>query len=207
MGESLRSFHSIDLDSTQTMYYNNDLTKEGIKGFYGTYFYLNTNEKVFKRVFMRIQDVGAQVSGFAKVFVSFTTMVYLVFAHYKRDQLLIRSAFDVDNSDLKKNVENQLVAINTIVDLSLGDSKVTDTKTTVQMIGFFEFYMRSCRNTSEDQRSAKFFKLARQYIDQRLDVTTILTLDEKVDRLAHLMLNEEDLKVLNCNQMTKAVLK
>ena len=188
------------------MYYNNDLTKEGIKGFYGTYFYLNTNEKVFKRVFMRIQDVGAQVSGFAKVFVSFATMAYLVFAHYKRDQLLIRSTFDVDNSGSEKNVENLPVAINNIVDSSLGDSKVIATKTTVQMIGFFEYYKPCSRNTSEGQRSAEFFKLARQYIDQRLDVTTILTLHEKVERLAQLALSECDLQVLNCNQKTKAVL-
>ena len=204
--ESLRSAHSVDLDWTQSMYYNNDLTQEGIKFFYSTYFNLNANEKVFKRVYMRIQDVGAQVSGFAKVFISSATLVYVVFAVYRRDQLLIRSAFDVDESKVEKKAESQPIANNTIVGSSSGDTKVEVANTAVRMIGFFQFYMRCCRKTSESERSAEFFKLARQYIDQRLDVTTILTLHEKVERLAQLSLSEEDLHLLNWKKITRAVL-
>lgn len=203
--ESISSSNSVDLDKTDVMYYVNDLSKDEIKGFYGTYFLLNANEKVFKRVFMRIQDVGAQIGGFAKVFISSVTIVYFTFVRYKRDQLLIQSTFDLDSAYVQKQISNKSVSNNTIVNCHVSNSKMIVPEKTVQMIGFFEYYMRCCRNTSEGTKNTDFFNQARAYINKRLDLTSILILQENVERLAKLTLSEEDLQLLNCQQIVKPI--
>ena len=205
--EEIDSTYSLDLDATTTNYDSNDLSKEGLKFFYSCYFFLNRNEKVFNRVFMRLQDVAAQISSFVKAFLSCVVLLYYAIIVHRRYQAIITDIFDIKEvSDLDKAAVSQPVVEGTIVDSVVGDSKVHVGAKKVGQLGFCSYFFGCGLESGVRRNSISFFKEARRFIDERLDVSAILHIYERIERLAELTLSDEEARELSLKRKRDTVI-
>ena len=187
--------HSIVIDSIQQMNFNNDLTKEGGKGLFQAVFWLNRNQLEHKRRFMKFQDVLAQVSAFVKGIMQIFLFFAVSYASYYMMREMITGYFGLELSEVElakpstsvdaKNVQK----VDTIVNTSILNKK---TERTTGQLGYLMFVFFSWRRQNTNVKSqAEFFRLAKDYIDRRLDVMSLLQLLDKFDRLVERTLTEE----------------
>ena len=188
--------HSVVLDSIQQMNFNNDLTKEGFKAFFGAVFLLNRNQLEHKRRFMKFQDVLAQVSAFVKGIMQILLFFAVSYASYYMMREMMTGYFGLQLSEVKlakPNISfdaNNVEKIDTIVNTSTLNMKK---QTASRQLGYLMFVF-SCwfRQNTKTKNQIEFYRIAKDHIDRRLDVMSLLKLLEKFDRLVEKMLSQED---------------
>ena len=118
--------------------------------------------------------------------------------------MLIGKTFEVNQEDLQgKSVQS--FADGTVINNIVGKSTVTVEKKEVMNVGFFSYYLTCFNRTTQGEKSREFFRVARRFIDERLDVIALLHLYERLERLTKLTLNEEDMQQLNENRRRETV--
>ena len=184
--------------------YTNPLDKEGRIAYYNTIFNFNRNETVHKRRYIKLPEVISRVTGsLSSIIVCFTFLVVL-YNGFLRDSLLINSLFDVSQT----KPHSVVVQVDSLVD----SSKVEDSKVEAKPpkedinLSFFAFYLRVCRRSADFARNSAFFVTARSYIAEKMDVRTILELQDKFTKLCDYTLTEEQKEEIQRNKTRLAMI-
>ena len=195
--EQTKRTESLVLEKIQTMNFISDLTKEGNKGFFASYFFLNRNEMSHKRRFMKLQDVIAQVSAFVKGVFSIMLFYAVTYALYHLNCKMINNYFRVViDKDSKVNHSintSKACKVHTIVGTSAVEGKnEKQSQTIFAPVGFFSYAFLSWYKKSKEQKNRlEFYKLAIEYIDKRLDILSLLSLSDHFEKLVEMTLSEE----------------
>ena len=193
INENIETSRSIDLDKVVPQYYTNLLDKETNVSFYTTSFWLNRNEKVYKRRFMKLSEVISRVAGTMSPIIVIFSVVISIYNRFFSDYELIQEMFD--NFLKPAKTETQL---NTIVNESKSEEqpvKVEELKE-IPELSFFSYYFWVCRQRTSLLRSREFFKRAREYKTEKLDVKSLLDHYEKFQKLSEMTLTNEQLEEL-----------
>ena len=196
--EEIVTTHSIDMDKITPQYYTNLLDKEIQIGFYESQFLLNQNEKVHKRRFMKLSEVISRVAGSMSPIIVYISFLAVFYNRFYNDLELIKALFET-NSKRKDKAQ-----VNTIVDASnVEGSKiaVAPSKEEVQL-SFFAYYFLVCRQSSSSLRSREIFKIAREFIAEKMDVRWIVEFNEKFSKLCQMTLTNEQQEALVTNKRT-----
>ena len=196
--ENNETSHSIILDSVQPMQFKADLTKEGLKFFFQGIYYLNRSELQHKRRFMKFQDVLAQVSAFVKGIVQIFFFFAASYASYYMMSEMMTGYFGLERVAVEIVKPSKLIGakdvekVDTIVNSSTANIK-KNKETVSGQLGYLMFVF-SCwsKQNAQTKSSLEFYRMAKDHIEKRLDVISLLKLLDGFDRLVEKTLSEED---------------
>ena len=196
--EDIQVSDSVVIDNIQQMIFNNDLTQEGGKSFFIAVFFLNRNQLEHRRRFMKFQDVLAQVSAFVKGIVQIFLFFAVSYASYYMMSEMMEGYFGLEKARLDNQIlsidVNNAEKVDTIVNTSATNMKIKAAKEKeLGQLGFLMYVLSClCRRSSAAKSKEEFFRLAKDHIDRRLDVMSLLKLFDKFERLVEKTLSEED---------------
>ena len=147
---------------------------------------------------MKLQDVVAQVLAFFKGILSISMYFVVSYSLYNLGYEMIDGHFEVNKSyklhkaDATIHVQ-EAEKVDTIVEISKENIKKADEEQRIsEKVGFFCYiFSGCCRKNIQLKGQIEFYRLARDYIDERLDVMNILMLTDKFERLVEMTLSEE----------------
>ena len=149
---------------------------------------------------MLINGIGLNHSIFYQLF------FYCIYLLQLRSRALINDLFEVDQE--KVTAVQQEIADGTIFNAIVQEAKVTTSREErVEKYGFFSFIYECFQKRRDQLGNVKFFKAAEKFIDERMDVMSILYLYEKVERLGELTLSEEDRQIFEVNRKRASLFK
>ena len=158
------------------------------KSFYNGYFYNIKKEKVYKRSFMKLQQLAAIVGGMVKSVIAVFGLYAIYTALTERDDLLQKEFYKVKvvpNSNTSElSLQNEVSQVNTIV--ATKEQGAHEKKSS-----FWTYFKCFCCRSAEDARRTRIFEQMRVYMRSKMDVTYLFKLFEQFSMMKELVLTEE----------------
>ena len=199
--EEVETTHSLDIHKVVPQYYTNMLDKEGWVNFYSVIFTLNRNERVHKRRFMKLSDLISRVAGSMSPIILCISFIATLYNKFCSEYELVQTLFD------KTGISKNDTQTNTMIEESKAEEsrvKKVHAKETIQL-SFFSYYFITCRQSTTLLRNREFFKMGIEYIEEKIDVRSIIDLYEKFTKLCELTLSGEQQEEMIRNRKTMLI--
>ena len=152
-------------------------------------FYLDSLEIQISRRYMVFQELCALVGGFMKFIVVGFLLVTTYNTHYEKSRFLANKMFQSRTDSQTGNISMELKAIkvNTIV-----EKKETGSDSRHFTLNGFAYYFQCWgRRTEEFKHQLKLVEVMRKEIERKLDIKTLFTYYEKIEKLSEMLCTEE----------------
>ena len=180
---------SMELDKSESESVAQPGTVNGSRVFYLGFFFNVKKEKVYKRTFMKLQQLSALVGGMTK-------SVFMVFAFYAmfksiqaRDKELRKRFYEVKciktSGDSEFPLQQQEMKVNTLVKSSESNQE------NVTKLGWCAYLLRCCSKSETEVTNARIFKQMNKHMYEKLDVAYLVKQFEEFSLLKELLCSEE----------------
>ena len=162
-------------------------SKEEVKTFYYAEFIFSLDEMHSKRIYVKVQQVAANVGGAIKAIMLIANFINRKLATFELNKKVVNELFE----QKKMNLEpfDSKIQANTIVTASkFSKNEKNDEE---MEIGFFDYYFSFCRKSTVNLSGIKLLIKGKEYISRRLDVIYLLTTYLKFDKLIDMVLTED----------------
>ena len=189
---------TLELDTNDSESVAQQPTPNGAREFYLGFFMNVKKEKLYRRNFMKLQQLAALVGGMAK-------SVFYVFAFYtmlkaiiERDKELRRRFYKVKH-DIKRieselSLQPQASKVNTIV--KNDESNPTD----YQRLGWRDYLLSFCRKSEVEKANARIIELMNKHMYEKFDVAYLVKHFEEFSLIKQMLCTEEQKELLEADK-------
>ena len=185
---------SLELDRSEGESSATSQTSAGRRQFYAGFFMNVKKERLYRRNFMKLQQLAALVGGMAK-------FVFMVFAFYtmfkvvqERDSELRKRFYEVKcakrSGDSEFPLQQEESKANTVVQ----PRKIF--KTVDQRLGWFVYLLRLCRKSASEIANTKIVEQMNKHMYEKFDVAYLVKHFEEFKLLKEMLCTEEQKEIL-----------
>ena len=191
---------SVKLFETKTVSHSYDMSIEGKKHYFYNSFMMTKRATVAYRKFMKFQEVLAQVSSFIKATIMNFSIVATMMAKLHWLKKVLAEFFITTVTERGEHEEN---ASNIKMENYTGDDSVSKKAKLQQLkIGFWSYYLVCWRVRAETMNEKKVLKQVEMYMEEKMDVATLIDHYDKFEKLVEIVLTEEQKELLNAKNRT-----
>ena len=189
-GESITTTDSFEMDYQNTDFYNSRRWNDARRMFYRNLISVTHKEQQHRRRYLKVQDVIAISASFMKGIASICFLYVIWKGQKDLDTELVETIFNVEKKE--PNKPNHDIKDNSLVSVLPVVKKQEDKP----IPGFFSRIFSWCQSKSTPEISREQYLKAITYINEKLEVTSIVKLFDQFEKLKDFVLTDDQKKDL-----------